>query len=256
MSLALSAQAAIITSNYKYLIYRINGRVRTKIEPEFLRYIIERDIDAGARLPTLAEMSAEIGISVGKLREQLEVARSRGLVSVKPRVGTVREPFDFMPVVRDSVLFALASGEADFDHFSAVRQAIERDFWVPAVELLQAEDYDLLRKLVARAWDKLYGDPVLIPNLEHRSLHLAIFRRLNNPFVAGILEAYWDIYEAVELTHFASYQYWIEVWEYHEKIVEAICEKEFLRGRQLLLEHFDLLPTVTASMWRNGQRPA
>ncbi|HZD10125.1 MAG TPA: GntR family transcriptional regulator, partial [Candidatus Binatia bacterium] len=68
-----------------------------KIEPEFLNYIIEQKISPGARLPTLAEMSAEIGISLGKLREQLEVARSRGLVSVKPRVGTQREPFSFLP---------------------------------------------------------------------------------------------------------------------------------------------------------------
>lgn len=230
--------------------------MRTKIEPEFLNYIIEHGIDPGARLPTIAKMSAEIGISVGKLREQLEVARSRGLVSVKPRVGIQREPFDFLPVTRDSVLFALASGEAEFEHFSLVRQAIEMGFWMPAVEKLQSEDRDLLRGLVARAWDKLYGDPVLIPNMEHRQLHLTIFRRLDNPFVQGILEAYWDIYEAIELTRVASYQYWIEVWNYHEQIVEAVCNQEFLRGQQLLVEHFELLPTVTASMWRNGQRPA
>jgi DNA-binding FadR family transcriptional regulator len=227
-----------------------------KIEPEFLNYIIEQKIGPGARLPTLAEMSEEIGISVGKLREQLEVARNRGLVSVKPRVGTQREPFDFLPVTRDSVLFSLASGEAEFEHFSELRQAIETGLWMPAVTHLLPQDLEELKSLVARAWQKLYGDPVLIPNMEHRQLHLTIFHRLDNPFVKGILEAYWDIYEAIELTRLASYQYWLEVWEYHEKIVGAICEGEFFRGQQLLIEHFELLPTVTASAWRNGQRPA
>lgn len=230
--------------------------MRKKIEPEFLNYIIDQKIAPGARLPTLAEMSNEIGISVGKLREQLEVARSRGLVSVKPRVGTQREPFDFLPVTRDSVLFGLASGEAEFEHFSELRQAIESGLWMPAVSRLQSADHETLRHLVAQAWEKLYGDPVLIPNLEHRQLHLTIFQRLDNPFVKGILEAYWDIYETIELTRLASYQYWLEVWDYHEKIVEAICNEEFLRGQQLLIEHFELLPTVTASVWRNGQRPA
>lgn len=230
--------------------------MRKKIEPEFLNYIIEQKIVPGARLPTLAEMSNEIGISVGKLREQLEVARSRGLVSVKPRVGTQREPFDFLPVTRDSVLFGLASGEAEFEHFSELRQAIETGLWMPAVTRLQSEDNETLRQLVKQAWEKLYGDPVLIPNMEHRQLHLTLFRRLDNPFVKGILEAYWDIYETIELTRLASYQYWLEVWDYHEKIVDAICNEEFLRGQQLLVEHFELLPTVTASVWRNGQRPA
>ncbi|HZD11793.1 MAG TPA: FCD domain-containing protein [Candidatus Binatia bacterium] len=227
-----------------------------KIEPEFLNYIIEQKISPGARLPTLAEMSAEIGISLGKLREQLEVARSRGLVSVKPRVGTQREPFSFLPVTRDSVLFGLASGEAEFEHFSELRQAIESGLWIPAVTRLKAEDHELLRNLIARAWDKLYGDPVLIPNKEHRLLHLTIFNRLDNPFVKGILEAYWDIYEAVELTRLASYEYWLEVWEYHEKMVETICNGEFLRGQQLLLEHFELLPRVRPSVWRDGERTA
>lgn len=230
--------------------------MQKKIEPEFLNYIIEQKIAPGARLPTLAEMSSEIGISVGKLREQLEVARSRGLVSVKPRVGTQREPFDFLPVARDSVLFGLASGEAEFEHFSELRQAIESGLWLPAVTRLQSDDHETLRHLVAQAWEKLYGDPVLIPNSEHRQLHLTIFQRLDNPFVKGILEAYWDIYETIELTRLASYQYWLEVWDYHEKIVEAICNEEFLHGQQLLIEHFELLPTVTASVWRNGQRPA
>lgn len=226
-----------------------------RIKPEFLNYIIEQKIEPGARLPTLADMSSEIGISIGKLREQLEVARSRGLVSVKPRVGTQREPFDFLPVTRDSVLFGLASGEAEFEHFSELRQVIESGFWMPAVKRLTDEDKVRLRELVARAWEKLHGDPVLIPNTEHRQLHLTLFKQLDNPFVKGILEAYWAIYEAIELTRLASYQYWLEVWDYHEKIVEAIWEEDFLRGQHLLLEHFDLLPTVKPTVWENGERP-
>lgn len=226
-----------------------------KIEPEFLNYIIEQKIPPGERLPTLVEMSDEIGISVGKLREQLEVARSRGLVSVKPRVGTQREPFDFLPVTRDSVRFSLASGEAEFEHFSALRRAIESGLWLPAVQRLTEQDRETLQDLVTRAWDKLRGDPVLVPNPEHRQLHLTIFRRLDNPFVKGILEAYWDIYEAIEVTRLASYDYWLEVWDYHEKIVAAICDGEFLRGQHLLLEHFDLLPTATSRVSPNGERP-
>ena len=223
-----------------------------KIDSELLSYIIEQNVPPGGRLPTLAEMSEEIGISVGKLREQLEVARSRGLVTVRPRLGTQREPFDFLPVVRDSAVFGLASGEAEFEHFSALRQAIETGLWTPAVKRLTAEDYSELRRLVACAWDKLRGDPVHIPNGEHRQLHLTIFNRLDNPFVKGILEAYWDIYESIELTRLASYQYWLEVWDYHEKIVEAICMNDFVRGQQLLLEHFELLPTVTSTVSPNG----
>lgn len=225
-----------------------------KLGSEFLNYLIAQDVEPGERLPTLAEISQEIGISVGKLREQLEVARSLGLVSVRPRVGVHREPFDFLPAVRSSALFALATEEATFTHFNELRRAIETCLWSPAVVCLTDEDKERLQAIVARAQDKLEGEPVHIPNEEHRQLHLTIFSRLDNPFVKGILEAYWDMYEASELTRLASYQYWLDVWRYHERIVDAIWEGDYERGRRLLIEHFELLPTVSTSVSVDGER--
>ncbi len=216
-----------------------------RLDSELLTYILGQNIQAGERLPTLSAMSQEIGISVGKLREQLEVARSLGLVSVRPRVGTQREPFDFLPAVRDSALFALAAKEATFRQFSEVRRALETALWPEAVARLTAEDVATLQQLVERAYAKLEGEPVHIPNAEHRAFHLTVFSRLDNPFVRGLLEAYWDIYEASELTRLASYAYWLEVWRYHRAIAAAIAAGDFDDGLRLLVEHFQLLPTVS-----------
>lgn len=218
----------------------------SRLESEFLNYILAQEVGPGERLPTLSEMSQEIGISVGKLREQLEVARSFGLVSVQPRLGTRREAFDFLPAVRESALFALASKEATFRHFSEVRRALETALWPDAVARLTPEDKAALQLIVDRAFEKLEGDPAHIPSAEHRALHLTIFRRLDNPFVRGLLEAYWDIYENSQLTRLASYAYWLEVWRYHREIVNAICAGEMEEGLRLLIEHFQLLPTVSA----------
>lgn len=219
--------------------------LRNSVNSELLLYLIDGELKPGARLPALTELSEELGVSVGKLREQLEVARQLGFVSVRPRLGTRREPFSFYPAVQTSLMFGLATGEANFAQFSQLRQTLEANMWHPAVAELQDEDLQQLHKLLARAKDKLHGSPVHIPNGEHRDLHLTIFSRLNNPFVQALLQAYWDAYEATELTRFADYQYWLDVWSYHEQIVEAICGGEFERGRQILIEHFQLLPTVT-----------
>jgi DNA-binding FadR family transcriptional regulator len=70
---------------------------------------------------------------------------------------------------------------------------------------------------------------------------MAVFRRLENPFVQGILEAYWEAYVAVGLNAYADYTYLQEVWEYHQQMVDAICDGEFERGYQALVEHKDLL---------------
>ena len=214
-----------------------------KLDSDFLHYLIEHHVDPGDKLPSLNEIGESMRVSVGKLREELAVARGLGVVSVRPRLGIQREPFDFAEAILPAILFCLATGEASFAQLSRLRRTIETSFWDEAVVCLTAEDRLCLRDLVGRAWAKLRGEPIHIPNAEHRQLHLTIFGRLDNPFVHGLLVAYWDAYEASELTRFQSYQYWTDVWTYHEQIVDALCANDFEGGRRLLNEHFALLQT-------------
>ena len=214
-----------------------------KLDSEFLDYLITHHVNPGDRLPALSEIGDGMGVSVGKLREQLAVARGMGVVSVRPRLGIQREPFDFADSVLPAILFSLATGETTFAQLSSLRRAIEVSFWDEAVVLLTPDDKAHLSELVAEAWRKLRGEPIHLPNGEHRQLHLTIFSRLGNPFVQGLLVAYWDAYDASELTRFMRYRYWVDVWTYHEQIVAALCANDFARGRRLLEEHFALLPT-------------
>lgn len=214
-----------------------------KLDSKFLNYLVEKEIAPGDKLPPLNDISSELGISIGKLREELEVARHFGLVSVRPKVGSHRQPYNFTPPVLQSVLFGLATQEATFNQFSKLRRAVEMGCWHEAVILLTDEDKAQLNKIIQQAWQKLRGDTVHVPNGEHRALHLAIFSRLDNPFVQGILAAYWEAYEASELTRFAPLKYWIDVWTFHERIVDALCQNEFEAARQLMIEHFALLRT-------------
>jgi hypothetical protein len=70
---------------------------------------------------------------------------------------------------------------------------------------------------------------------------MGIFGRLENTFVLGLLEAYWEAYEAVGLNLFADYDYLQHVWTYHQRMVEAICIADFQAGYEALIAHKDLL---------------
>ena len=220
-------------------------RLNNHNNSELIQYLVDQGFTPGERLPALTELSGELEVSVSKLREQLELARHLGIVSVRPRLGTRREKFDFHPAVLTSLFFGMATGEATFEQFSQLRQTIETNMWDEAVHLLTPEDKAELQKIMSQAWNKLRGQPVHIPNGEHRALHLKIFCRLDNPFVQGLLKAYWDAYDATELTRHADYQYWLDVWNFHQKIVDSIQNEDFADGRRILVEHFELLPTVT-----------
>ena len=206
---------------------------------EFLIYLASSPVDPDnpGRVPSLYRLSLELGVSIAKLREQLEVARGLGLVEVRPRTGIRRLPYSFAPAVRQSLLYGIAVNPALFDVYSDLRNQLEADYWHQAVERLQPEDYETLRKLVAQAWEKLRGFPIRIPQLEHRQLHLLIYQRLDNPFVTGLLEAFWDAYEAIGLNLYNDYSYLEQVWQYHERMVEAICKGDLEAGFQALIEH-------------------
>jgi DNA-binding FadR family transcriptional regulator len=220
------------------------------LSSEFLNYLADHHLNHAAanrasidpdRLPTLNEVSKELGVSVALLREQLEVAKAIGLVEVRPRTGMRRLAYSFLPSVRLSLSYAITLDWANFLAYSDLRNHIEAAYWDEAACKLTIQDQDRLNTLLQQAWDKLRGQPIQIPHLEHRQLHLTIYSRLENVFVQGLLEAYWEAYEAVGLSLFADYHYLEQVWGYHQQMVEAICQGNFKLGYQALIEHRDLL---------------
>src|SRR5258708_21152424 len=212
------------------------------LDSDLLNYIVDHHLKPGDQLPALTELSQELEINVGKLREQLEVARSLGLVEVRTRTGIRIKDLDFLPAIRLSLLFALALDKSHFEEFTELRNHIEVAFWHEAVAQLTAADKTHLRRLVDAAWEKLNHETLIqIPHAEHRAFHLHIFTHLDNPFVKGLLEAYWEAYEAVELNTYADLHYWQEAWTYHERILNCICEGDFEAARVPFIEHTRLL---------------
>ncbi len=208
---------------------------------EFMKYLAATENSESDRIPPLTELSQELGISVASLREQLEVARTVGLVEVKPKTGIRRLPYTFTPAVVNSLSYAVRTDPAIFRSFSDFRNHIEMAYWYQAVSLLTPEDVEKLKNLLVSAQAKLHGFRAQIPHHEHRELHLMIYRRLDNPFVMGVLEAYWEIYEAVGLDVYTDLNYLERVWSYHQRMVDSISSGNYAAGYQALVEHTELI---------------
>ncbi len=218
--------------------------LKTNAPFDLLAYLADAGNGFTDRLPSLESLSSQFGVSISVLREQLQVARALGLVEVKPRTGIRRLPYTFAPAVRESLFYALARDRHAFDQFADVRRHLERAYWFEAVEKLGPEDVSHLQDLVRRADELLHGDPIRVPHAEHRELHLTIFQHLENPFVIGLMEAYWSAYEEVGLNRYAGIKYLEQVWDYHRRMVEAIAAGDHNKGHQLLNEHFDLIDRI------------
>jgi len=216
-------------------------RKSPELDSEFLNYLISHCDGGKDRVPSLKELSRELGVSIASLREQLEVARVLGVVEVKPKTGIRRVPYKFQPAIRQSLSYAIAEDAKNFRLYSDLRSHLEAAYWVQAVKLLDQNDLDYLQTLIDLAKKKLQDQPVQIPHAEHRELHMTIYRRLENPFVIGLLEVDWELYEAVGLAVYTDLSYLEEVWDYHQKMVDSIRKKEYDAGYQNMLDHMNML---------------
>ena len=208
---------------------------------QFLSFLAIEVTNGTEYLPSLSQLSETLGVSVSTLREELQVARVMGLVDVKPRTGIKCLPYSFTPSVLMSLAYAVSIDPQNFRQFSDLRNHIEASYWYPAVSNLTSKDVQELNSIIDTANEKLASDPIQVPHDEHRRLHLTIYKRLDNRFVQGILEAYWDIYEAVGLSVYEDRKYLERVWLYHKQMVDAITTNDYLHGYQALIAHMDLL---------------
>src|SRR5258708_26914494 len=94
------------------------------LDSDLLDYMVDHHVQPDSQLPALTDLSDELNINVGKLREQLEVARALGLVDVRPRTGIRCKEYDFLPAIRISLLYALAMDKTRFDQFTDLRNHV------------------------------------------------------------------------------------------------------------------------------------
>jgi DNA-binding FadR family transcriptional regulator len=219
----------------------MNPIILTNQLSRFLSYLALKAADNEESLPSLNDLSIELGVSVSTIREELQVAKALGLVEVKPRTGIKLLKYSFTPAVEKSLAYAVSVNKGRFRQFSDLRNHIEASYWYQAVSSLTSEDINELNQIIKTANQKLNADPMQIPHAEHRQLHMTIYRRLENDFVLGILETYWDIYEAVGLSVYEDRKYLKRVWTYHQQMVDSITHSDFLSGYQALIAHMDLL---------------
>ncbi len=213
----------------------------SSILSEFLVYLSDHSRQGNQEVPPLTEISKELGISVSSVREQLQVARTLGFVEVKPKLGIKLQTYSFEPTISQSLSYAVSLDLSYFEAFSDLRNHIETSYWYSAVSLLTMENIEYLRNLIITAKKKLSSTPLEFPHQEHRDLHLSIYKNLENPFVTGILEAYWNLYEIVGLNVYVEKSYLEQVWNYHEQMVDAIAKGDYAISYQTLITHMDLI---------------
>ncbi|HPT23109.1 MAG TPA: FCD domain-containing protein [Anaerolineaceae bacterium] len=212
-------------------------------KPDLLDFLAEAS-KRGTRVPSIPELSEQLGMNVAAVREQLEVARQLGIVEVKPKVGIQLHAFDLSKPLGMCLKYGLSVEPDLFDHFADLRRHLEMSYWYEAVPKLTRKDIEVLQAIVDAALAKIRQQPVEIPLDEHRDLHLLIYRHLDNPIVISMLETYWDLYSQTAASRYYDRDSLEVIWVQHQKMVSALAARQFEQGFEVMVAHMDLLQSV------------
>jgi DNA-binding FadR family transcriptional regulator len=208
---------------------------------EFMTYLASIPETSSQKIPPLNLLSRELGISVATLREQLEEARSLGIVEVKPKAGIRKLPYDFSTALKPGLTYAVHEGCISYQQFADLRKHLETAYFVEAAQSLDWTAIEKLEELVNEAFEIIQHTPGKVPAAQHREFHTLIYKHLNNQYLNGVLDAYWEVYHLSGLEVYPDISYIERVWQYHSRIVDQLQKKNFSEGLTLLVEHMDLL---------------
>lgn len=213
----------------------------------FLEYLSDNYPGEEDQMPSLSELSKALGISLSTLREQLEVARVLGFIEIKPRAGMRTLPYNFSNTVKLSTCYGIKRTPSLFKQYTSLRNHLELSYWYEAARLIDNTDISEMYALVSTAKKKLLCIPIELPACEHRRLHMLVYSKLQNPFVIGLLETYWDLFEQFGYLQTPEIDYLEKVWLYHGKIVDAVANNDLALGYNLMREHMDLFNQRTTN---------
>ena len=208
-----------------------------------LDYLIEKAKNPLSEIPPIQKLSSELGVSTASLREQMELAKNLGIISTKPRKGIEILPYQFKPAVEKSLYYAINLDQKYFQQFSELRTHLEQAYFIESASLLDASNINELKVYVQQAKNKLEGFPVQIPHQEHRNYHLTFFQTPEKRFSNRVSRNLLGHVRTDRFNLYNNLEYLINVWKYHQRIIEEIETNDFVKAERLLIEHMELIDT-------------
>lgn len=214
------------------------GSIYREAQARLRDFIREHNLQAGDRLPSEAELAAELEMSRPSLREATRSLQTLGVIEARPGNGLFVAEFSFRPVI-EQLPYGLADSGRAIEEILTAREAMEVGL-MPAVARADVADAletcaDLARQMTER---ELRGEPFVEID---RDFHFTLYRGLGNPLVENLIELFWDMFGELfyRVGHDMPGGPSLDRGIAHLRIVEALQERDPDAAIQRMREHFD-----------------
>jgi GntR family transcriptional repressor for pyruvate dehydrogenase complex len=210
------------------LYEQVVGQIETRI--------VEGRLKTGDRLPAERELSENFGVSRTVIREAVKSLQEKGLVEIRPGVGTfVHDGTN--EIIRQSlgrmVLIDQIQGLANL---MQVREILEPEIAAIAAERATQENIDAMQAAITRM-DEWMNDVETFITADHE-FHLALARATQNNLIVNLIDSIVDSLSEQRRQIFLSSAGGPERGQkHHIRILGAIKNKDRELARRFMIAH-------------------
>ncbi|MEG0269123.1 MAG: GntR family transcriptional regulator [Clostridia bacterium] len=202
---------------------------------EIRSYIIKNGLKPGDMMPTEKAMCEMLGVSRNVLREAMKSMGLMGMICSVPGRGTEVLSFNLKFIFQNVMFATVGEDNIAIQEMLDIRKKIELGYMREAYMSMTCEDVKHIRSVfnaIMESWDQH-----VFSHADDRKFHMALFSHLENPTLASLLDAIWEVDENFMIEAKAKL-----VDPYiamkHENIVTALEERNQDAFEAAMLTHF------------------
>lgn len=224
-------------------------------ETQLRRYILERRLQPGDRLPSEAVLATLFGSSRVIIREGLRALELLGVLEARVGSGWYVRRFEVALAAR-AVAQSLAFHPAALLDLLALRRAAEAELITTLAGRLVPRDLALLDDLVDRMrWQASRNRPFIAEDAE---FHRRLFAAGGNQVALVLADLYWNVMERIHGQGFPPPEQDVaqQVADQHGRIVAALRHGDAAGARDALLSSYHQAIRDRIERWLAGQAGA
>ena len=164
----------------------------SSLEDRVLAYFHAAGLRSGDVVPPELELASKLKVGRPALREALGALEVIGIVQSRQGARRTLGTFDMGAVIRTLTVGMVPDLHA-LRSLLEVRRVLEIGFFPQAAARLTAKEIAHLRLLTDTMQQKASAGEVFVR--EDQAFHAAIYHRLDNPILWGLLEAFWELFD-------------------------------------------------------------
>lgn len=208
----------------------VNERLSDKVVHQILQMVKDGQLKAGDKLPNETELSEQLNVSRGILREALISLQCQGFIRRKPKDGTY--------LTEDAQQLLLSQG---------VRDSIKRATVADLLDFRSALEQRVVERAIERASDEELAELMQILNESDASnsdnvgyyFHYKLAEVSQNPFYMNFIETYYDLIREFADKSRNNQERSEQVKQEHLAIAQAVCRRNKKAASEAVRIHFE-----------------